>query len=95
MEAVVVLRRKAGDSESTTDVALCLCLVRFAQEARDREFSAFDPQPRRFVDRFEGHQSTVGGAYEAVWVIEAFDGTRGWLELAIEELVKRFYITRS
>ncbi len=71
---MVVLRREAEDSKSTTDVALRLSLVRFAQEPRDREFSALDPQPRRFVDGFEGHQSTVGGAHEAVWVIEAIDG---------------------
>ena len=38
VEAVVILRLKAEDGKSTTDVALRFSLVRFAQEARNREF---------------------------------------------------------
>ena len=95
MEAVVILRREAEDSKSSTNVALRLCLLRFAQQTRNCKFSTFGPQPRRFVDGFEGHQSTVGGAHEAVWIVEAVDGASGWLELAIKEFVERFYIVMS
>ena len=57
--------------------------------------SALDPQPRSFVGGFERDQPTVSGANKAVWVIRPIDGTRSGFQLAIEEFVKRFYVTMS
>jgi len=81
---MIVLRSQTEDRQCTPSVSLGLVLVLVPKKTSDGEFAAFDPKLRSFVDGAEGHESTVCGTDEAVWVFKVFDWTCRRLEFSDE-----------
>lgn len=91
MEPMIILRRQPKDQQrapSATDHPLRIPPVRVAQQPRDGELAALDPEPGRLGDGLEGHETTVGRADEPVGVVGLFDGACVGFELAVEEFVE-------
>jgi len=59
-------------------------LVLVPKKTSDSEFAAFNPELRSFVDRAEGHESTVCGTDKVVWVFKGFNWMRRRLEFSGE-----------
>jgi hypothetical protein len=91
---MVILRSQPKDSQRAAVVPLIVLLVVLPEELGDREVAPFDPNASRFTDSLKGHETTVGGAHEAVGVIGRFDRPGRRLEFTIEELVEVFYEIR-
>ena len=87
---MIVLWREPENTHRATVVALHVGLVRVAEQTRDRELTALDPQPCRLAHGVERHDSAVAPAHEAVGVVRLLHGSRTGLELVVEELVECF-----
>jgi len=84
MEAVVILRCKSENRESTAGILSRLPLVGVAEESGNGEFAAFDPEACGLANGLECHQSTIGAAHDTIWVVGAFDWTGRGFKFAVE-----------
>ena len=80
---MIILWSQLKDRWWPPSVTLSLVLVLVSRKASASEFMAFYLELHGFMDRREGHESTVRGADEAVRVVNIFDWTGGSFEFSV------------
>jgi hypothetical protein len=88
MEAMVILRRQAEDTQCTIGVSLYIFGVCVPKKALDREFASLDPDLGSGIHLVEDDGAAVGGGDDNARVVGRGAGARVGLEFAVEELVE-------
>lgn len=90
MEPMIILWCESENRQWPTYVSVRLFAIYIAQQSRNAELAALDPELCSFGDGFKDHETAVGGTDEAAVVVGAFDRSGRGLEFTIEEVIEGF-----